>query len=171
MIQLDFFAAKTMDGIINSMNWVPVYIYHETEIPLEEEDEAFKTVPQAEKVEGIEILIEIGAVNTWVGPVVLAEHIKNSHTKEKYICSMWPLRKGKAQWMEVAAFASVCQTVIMVCLFFLGILRNYALKKDQYDLVVRREPKKLRTAVYFGIALLYVSFEGKKSSLHDNETR
>lgn len=73
--------------------------------------------------------------------------------------------------MEVAAFASVCQTVIMVCLFFLGILRNYALKKDQYDLVVRREPKKLRTAVYFGIALLYVSFEGKKSSLHDNETR
>lgn len=45
-------------------------------------------MPQAEKVEGIEILIEIGAVNTWVGPVVLAEHIKNSHTKEKYICSM-----------------------------------------------------------------------------------
>lgn len=113
------------------------------------------TLSQVGKVGGIGI-IEPGAMKTSVGLVVLAKYIKNCQDKERIYLFHWPLRKEKDQWMEMVDFASACWTLIMVCVFFLEILRNYRQTKTNMIMWSEENLKKLCTTISFGIVLPHV---------------
>lgn len=58
--------------------------------------------------------------------------------------------------MEMVDFASACWTLIMVCVFFLEILRNYRQTKTNMIMWSEENLKKLCTTISFGIVLPHV---------------